>query len=834
MNYRFRRFVTACALVALACPAAYSDAKTVAQGGNVLTAGNGYLTVHIQSTPGSGVGEFTVTDATGANVLFGGGHPGTSYTTIHSYNTNTDYVQGTGKSGYSIDAFGSVKPIGSTGFEVSYRLPGAPVTPDKMTIVQDIVVTGDAAEDTQVSVTTSVVDTGDTPEQIGVRYLWDYDLSGDDGPVLNLSTGGKASTETEVASTNATVVGSTGASAASGGGINPSTGPTPDSVQYVAWNSAYHTPFNYTVNPSQLAGGKDSAVVTSFGSTPAGAIAISPGGAASFSTSLIANPAADVVTIGVTPDVAVVGEEITFHAKSTGKLDATKIHWKASGGTPNKGDGVTFKTTYKSVGKKTVDVEGLGAGAPTSATVNVISVKFQIDGQTDANKSLVFIKNTVGVVDEGTAVAPLRLRTPCVAWVEGEPDHDIKITLTNPDGRILFTRAFKATHTLILPAAGDKVGFVVAGEKQSAAVGDAKIQALLDDKSKKLLGEQKATVFYLDPKLELKPEGTYVIAGGLYLPAAGKVGIHMIGNARALPATTDINAGVLARLNIGIAQNAISQNRTLLEDSPKVQWAANIEAGTKAQVPSTITRRVQVAKVSQDTVGAAADPLYATDTVRPNAAADLDVNDSPRTSATVVNIQVKDDTGSTVGIALYKLNQVAFDDHWRTWTVAYDPTSDTEYPLCEGTWDLVFNSKQAAAKQIATTIKTVAAVTAPLRGPDYTNDLLKPVLEKGPVVEIEQPGVLSVTLNPANVAGGTAVKGTIKLSAPAGVRGTPVNLGTNKPTVGKPRTATVTVPEGKDTVDFDIDTFAVAANTTVRIVGSCHNQAASAQLTVTK
>src|SRR3569833_3719263 len=167
-SWRYGRIVAACAMVALAPTAAHSDSKPSGDQGILLTAGNDFLQIHIQSTPGSGVGEFTVTNASGANVLFGNGRPGSSYTTVHSYTTNTDYVQGTGKPGFSIDAFGLVKPLGSAGFEVTYRLPGAPVTPDKLTIVQDIVVTGDAAAESKVRETTTVVETGDTAERDGV------------------------------------------------------------------------------------------------------------------------------------------------------------------------------------------------------------------------------------------------------------------------------------------------------------------------------------------------------------------------------------------------------------------------------------------------------------------------------------------------------------------------------------------------------------------------------------------------------------------------------------------------------------------------------------------
>jgi len=836
MKCRFGGFMAACAIFTLAAPAAYSESKPVAEGGTILTAGNGYLQVHIQSAAGGGIGEFTVTDANGANVLFGGGRPGTSYTTIHSYTTGMDYVQGTGKHGYSIDAFGTVEPLGSTGFEVTYPLPGAPVTADKMTIVQDIVVTGDAADDSRVSVTTTVVDKGDTAEQIGVRYLWDYDLGGDDGPVLNLAAGAKVSTETMLASPGASVTGSTGAHASSVTDVAPNAGGAPDSVQYVAWKPAFGTPFDYTVSPSQAAGGKDSAVLTYFGSTPAKAIAIGPGASTAVTASFTAAADDDdKVTITVTPKVAIVGEEITITAKESGKPDGDKVSWKAAGGTPSSGKGWTFKTSYKSVGKKTIEIGGLADdGAPPSVTVNVIKVAFDIDGQTAANKSLVFVKNTVGVKEDGVLQSPLRLRTPCHVWVEGTPDADVKVVLKNPDTKLLFTKALTATTKLTLPANGNKINFLLYGETKSAAIGDAKVEAHLDDKTDKLLGDQKVTVFYFDPTLTLTPEGRYSIVAGAYKVEAGKVAIRMGGSAKAKPDTVDVNAGVLAGLDISIAQNLETDKVTLLENNPMVKWGKNVEAGTKVKVPRTITRGVNNPNASNDT-DEVDDPLYTQTFARPNAAA-MSTNDSPRDSAGRFDISVKDvDTGEIVGTAVYTLDSVTFDDHWRTWTVAYQKSTKAEFPLQENTWELNFKSTDPAADQKAKTGgASVAAATPPLRGSPFSNYNIFPTTTKGPNDTVEQPGVESVTLAPASIKGGTAVKATIKLTAKAGLGGTHVSVASDRPTIATPAALKVLIPAGATTLDVNINTVAVTAEEHVRISASCNDKAAGTRLTVTK
>jgi len=840
MNYRTCAggLLTAIAFSALVASPVDAAQKAVSEGGTILTAGNDSLQVHIQARPGSGVGLFTVTSASGS-VLYGNGRPGTSYTTIHSYTSGADYVQGKGKSGISLDAYGSVQPIDGTGFRVTYQLPGGAATPDKLTIVQDILVTADSAADSQVDVTTYVEDTGDTPEKIGVRYLWDYDVDGDDGPVLTMGPSTKVTAETLLSSTGATVTSAGGVTASSSAVLSPALGggptlPQPDSIRYVLWQTAFDKPFEYAVNSSTIAGGKDSAVLTYFGSSNSSALVLAPGQGTVVTASLSANADDDKVTVTVTPKIAVIGEEITVTAKESGKPDGDKVHWKAPGGDPKEGVGWTFKTKYKSVGKKTIAISGLeDDDAPKSVTVNVIKVLFDIDGQTKPNKSLVFVKNTVGVIEDGAPVKPLRLRTPCHVWVEGTPDADVKVVLKNPDTKLLMTKQLTATTKLTLPANGDKVNFLLYGETQSAAIGDAKVEAHLDDKSDKLLGDQKVTVFYFDPKLVLSPDGHYATLKKEYQPQAGHGTIKLSSSARAKPDTVDINAGVLADIDIGIAQNTLSIKRSYLEDKPLVRWGPGIKAGTKANVPSKLSREKVLATASNDT-SPTNDPLFSNRLARPNAASAQAYAFVSQLSSQF-NVSVKDpDTNEIVGTAIYSLNSISFDDHWRTWCVAYKKDSKAEFPVSEGTWDLKFSTKDAAADQVAKAGAVAAAANAPIRGTPFTRDTAKTTIVKGANVVVVQPGVESVTLTPASLKGGTPGKATIKLTQPAGFGGTPVNLGSNRPAIAKTKVAIVVVPAGAKTVDVDIDTVAVGAEEHVRISASCHEEVASARLTVTK
>ena len=65
----------------------------------------------------------------GLNVLYGNGSPGTSFNTIRSFTTGTDYFQGTGTKSsanrtIAFDAFGTTAPLGTTGVRTTYILPG--------------------------------------------------------------------------------------------------------------------------------------------------------------------------------------------------------------------------------------------------------------------------------------------------------------------------------------------------------------------------------------------------------------------------------------------------------------------------------------------------------------------------------------------------------------------------------------------------------------------------------------------------------------------------------------------------------------------------------------
>ncbi len=179
--------------------------------GEAIRARNEMYEVIVESTIGEGVGLYTVRTGRlhplGPNrELLGGGSKGlagTSYNTIRSYNTNTDYVQ--------TEFAGSESPFSTiwldslfisdtdidtnyvavirngddtTGVAIRYLLPNLIETPDNLRITQRVFVRGTDFDNSWVEITTVVANTGPANVAIGIRYLWDMIVAGDDGPVL--------------------------------------------------------------------------------------------------------------------------------------------------------------------------------------------------------------------------------------------------------------------------------------------------------------------------------------------------------------------------------------------------------------------------------------------------------------------------------------------------------------------------------------------------------------------------------------------------------------------------------------------------------------------------
>ncbi len=193
-----------CTLLMLAAaPSQQAFAQNKVTHGGTISGGNGIYKVYVQDISRSGVGLYTATTdvlhpiGSVQDVLYGGGNPGTSYTTIHSFSTNTDYSAysfgGSSGTAVNIDQYGTTValPIGATdtaitGARTTYTLPGPPATNDALTIVQDVKVNGTTFGNSTIEVTTKVTNNNSTDSgssvMIGVRYLWDFKVAEDDRP----------------------------------------------------------------------------------------------------------------------------------------------------------------------------------------------------------------------------------------------------------------------------------------------------------------------------------------------------------------------------------------------------------------------------------------------------------------------------------------------------------------------------------------------------------------------------------------------------------------------------------------------------------------------------
>jgi photosystem II stability/assembly factor-like uncharacterized protein len=94
--------------------------------------------------------------------------------------------------------------------------------------------------------------------------------------------------------------------------------------------------------------------------------------------------------------------------------------------------------------------------------------------------------------------------------------------------------------------------------------------------------------------------------------------------------------------------------------------------------------------------------------------------------------------------------------------------------------------------------------------------------------------ILSLTLKPTSVVGGTQVTGTVTISDPAPVKGFPVTLASDTPNVAAPAVTSLVVPYGQTTAQFVINTQwpLNPPTVTVNISASANNITRTAPLTV--
>jgi len=105
------------------------------------------------------------------------------------------------------------------------------------------------------------------------------------------------------------------------------------------------------------------------------------------------------------------------------------------------------------------------------------------------------------------------------------------------------------------------------------------------------------------------------------------------------------------------------------------------------------------------------------------------------------------------------------------------------------------------------------------------------LLAQSTTLTIAAPTLKSVTLSPSTVAGGKSSTGTVTITSIAPVGGLVVSISSSQPSATVP--TTVTIPAGKTSADFEVETTTVSSKTTVTISATFGSASKTAVLTIT-
>ena len=131
-------------------------------------------------------------------------------------------------------------------------------------------------------------------------------------------------------------------------------------------------------------------------------------------------------------------------------------------------------------------------------------------------------------------------------------------------------------------------------------------------------------------------------------------------------------------------------------------------------------------------------------------------------------------------------------------------------------------SKTFTVKTVPVLTSESGAVSATLDGKTLSQNLT-----------VRPMGMLSLVLSPTAVVGGTSVNGTAKLECKAAPGPVTVDLSSSKPAVASPAATSIVVPQGLQSVPFDVATNPVLAKTTATVSGTANGITKSKVLNVT-
>lgn len=153
-----------------------------------VAAGNTIYEITVQDTIGqTGVGTYTVRTGPAfpqpnQNVLYGGVSqaPSTTYLTVRSYTSGTDYVSTSSSPVTSLTLVNLDTCAPSVATTATSATTTWNTTQDPLLIEQVTAVEGTTVADSRVRVTTNVTNLGVSPVDIGIRYEWDLEISDSD------------------------------------------------------------------------------------------------------------------------------------------------------------------------------------------------------------------------------------------------------------------------------------------------------------------------------------------------------------------------------------------------------------------------------------------------------------------------------------------------------------------------------------------------------------------------------------------------------------------------------------------------------------------------------
>ncbi|PXF60592.1 MAG: hypothetical protein C4B59_08720 [Candidatus Methanogaster sp.] len=300
---------------------------TAAAGKDTMDLDNGIYSVSVLDVRGcSGEGTYTIATGSGhpvpnENVLWSDANHEfwSTYLTVRVYETGKEYVSTTTgptqSSGYTVVDLDDCSPDTTlSGNEIHTTW----TTGEGLLINQIIAIEGSMPTDSRVRVTTHITNNNDTANMsVGIRYVWDLAIGGEDGSWFaerrpdsdwidtecewvtlgfrNYATTNDPNSSIFIVWGNLTVYDAL---------VPPAT--TPDRLQFVAWGSSgdgvFDHAFDYTPTGQTLAGsGSDSAIAYYWGDDETNAITLSPGESDSVTQYLYVTPPPPLPVPNLTP-----------------------------------------------------------------------------------------------------------------------------------------------------------------------------------------------------------------------------------------------------------------------------------------------------------------------------------------------------------------------------------------------------------------------------------------------------------------------------------------------------------------------------------------------------